>query len=405
MDGLKKVDFIKIRLSYGFLGSDKIGDYQYISQLTGEATYVFDYALANGTAVGASPNPSVKWEQSEQFDVGVDFKFLGNKIDINTDYFIKTTNNLLIGNIPVSGILGIAAPGAAGPTVNAGTVRNSGFEFAIGYRGNITDDWSFKMNYNFTTLKNEVLEVNNGSGFVEGGSFGVGQPAPARMEVGLPIGYFYGYKTDGIFQSQAEVDAHPSQSALGAEASPGDIRYVDVNNDGVLNSDDRTNIGDAIPSITMGLNLTMDFKGFDFVAYAFASIGNDMVRNYERTQPNVNRLSYSMDRWTGQGTSNSVPRLTTAATANNIFSEFYVEDASFLRLQNIQLGYSIPSALTEKIHIDKLRLYLSVNNLYTFTNYMGYDPAASSGAPIGGGFDSGFYPAARTYTFGINLNF
>ena len=249
---------------------------------------------------------------------------------------------MLISNIPVSGIFGIAAPGAAGPTVNAGTVRNSGFEFAIGYRGSITEDWNFKVNYNLTTLKNEVLEVNNGSGFVEGGSFGVGQPAPARMEVGLPIGYFYGYKTDGIFQNQAEVDAHPSQSAFGAEASPGDIRYVDINNDGKLDSDDRTNIGDAIPDVTMGLNLTMNFKGFDFVAYAYASIGNDMVRNYERTQPNVNRLSYSMDRWTGAGTSNTVPRLTTAATANNIFSDFYVEDASFLRVQNIQLGYTIP---------------------------------------------------------------
>jgi len=405
MQGLEKIDFIKIRLSYGFLGSDKIGDYQYISQLNGEGTYVLNGVLVNGTAVGALPNPSVKWEQSEQFDVGADFKLLNNKIDINTDYFIKTTNNLLIGNIPVSGILGVGAPGSAGPTVNAGTVRNSGFEFAVGYRGNISDDWTFNVNYNLTTLKNEVLEVNNGSGFVEGGNFGVGQPLPARMEVGLPIGYFYGYKTDGIFQSQAEVDAHPSQAALGAEAVPGDIRYVDFNNDGKINSDDRTNIGDAIPFLTMGLNLTMNFKGFDFVAYAYASIGNEMVRNYERTQPNVNRLSYTLNRWTGPGTSNEVPRVTTASTANNIFSEFYVEDASFLRFQNIQLGYTIPSELTKKVRIEKLRFYTSVSNLYTFTNYTGYDPAASSGAPIGGGFDSGFYPAARTYTFGLNLNF
>jgi TonB-dependent starch-binding outer membrane protein SusC len=405
MSGLEKIDFIKIRLSYGFLGSDKIGDYQYISQLNGEATYVFNNQLVNGTAVGASPNPSVKWEQSEQFDVGADFKLLNNKIDINTDYFIKTTNNLLIGNIPVSGILGVAAPGAAGPTVNAGTVRNSGFEFAVGYRGNINKDWTFNVNYNLTTLKNEVLEVNNGSGFVEGGSFGVGQPLPARMEVGLPIGYFYGYKTDGIFQSQAEVDAHPSQAALGAAAVPGDIRYVDYNNDGVLNSDDRTNIGDAIPAATMGLNLTMNFKGFDFIAYMYASLGNEMVRNYERTQPNVNRLSYTLNRWTGPGTSTEVPRVTTVSTANNIFSEFYVEDASFLRIQNVQLGYTIPSTITDKVKIEKLRFYVSASNLYTFTNYMGYDPAASTGAPIGGGFDSGFYPAARTYTFGLNLNF
>jgi len=249
------------------------------------------------------------------------------------------------------------------------------------------------------------LEVNNGSGFVEGGSFGVGQPLPARMEVGLPIGYFYGYKTDGIFQNQAEVDAHPSQSALGAEAVPGDIRYVDVNGDEKIDADDRTNIGNPIPDVTMGLNLSLKFKGFDFIAYAYASIGNEMVRNYERVQPNANKLSYTLDRWIGTGTSNEVPRVTTAATSNNVFSEFYVEDASFLRLQNMQLGYTIPSSLTDKIKVSSLRFYGSVSNLFTLTNYTGYDPAASSGAPIGGGFDSGFYPAARTYTFGLNLNF
>ncbi len=405
LEDSENIDLIKLRLSYGILGSDKIADYQYISQLTGEATYVFDNMIVNGRAVGASPNPAIKWEESEQFDVGADFKFFNNRLDIVTDYFIKTTNNLLIGNIPVSGILGVHAPGAAGPTVNAGTVRNSGFEFAIGTRGNLARGLSYDINYNFTTLNNEVLEVNNGSGFVEGGSFGVGQPAPARMEVGLPIGYYYGYKTDGIFQSQSEVDAHPSQSALGAEAAPGDIRFVDVSKDGVIDSDDRTNIGNPIPDITMGLNISLNFKGFDFVTYAFSSIGNEMVRNYERTQPNANKLSYNLDRWTGSGTSTSVPRLTTAATSNTVFSDFYVEDASFLRLQNIQLGYTIPTTLTEKIKISSLRFYTSVSNLFTLTNYMGFDPAASSGAPIGSGFDAGFYPAARTYTFGLNLNF
>ena len=220
MSDFEKIDLIKFRLSYGILGSDKIGDYQYISQLDGEGTYVFQGMLVYGKAVGASPNPGVKWEQSEQFDAGVDMKFLRNRINFSTDYFIKTTNNLLISYIPVSGILGISAPGAAGPTANAGTVRNSGFEFAIGYKGNIKQEFSYGLNYNLTTLRNEVLEVENGTGFVEGGGFSVGQPLPARMEVGLPIGYFYGYKTDGIFQNQAEVETHPSQTALGAEAAP-----------------------------------------------------------------------------------------------------------------------------------------------------------------------------------------
>lgn len=399
----KKIDLIKLRMSYGILGSDLIPDYQYISQLNGEGAYVLGDTLVIGQAVGSLPNPEVKWEQSEQFDIGLDLQFFGDKLHFAMDYFNKKTNDLLIANIPVSGIYGVHAPGASGPTVNAGTVRNRGFEFAVGHQ-NTVKDFTYQIDFNFTQLNNEVLAVNNGTGFIEGGSFGVGQPAPARMEVGLPIGYFYGYKTDGLFQSQAEVDAHPSQEELGAIASPGDIRYVDVNGDGVINSDDRTNIGDPIPDIVMGLNFTLKYKGFDLVTYLFASIGNDIVRNYERAQPNVNRLSYTLDRWTGPGTSNEVPRVTTAATANNVFSEYYVEDGSYLRLQRLALGYRIPEETTMKIGIKEVRFFVAVSNLFTVTKYKGFDPAASSGEPIGSGFDFGYYPAARIYTFGLNLN-
>jgi len=224
------------------------------------------------------------------------------------------------------------------------------------------------------------------------------------MEVGQPIGYFYGYKTNGIFQTVDEVNTHPSQIALGANAQPGDIKYVDVNGDGVINSDDRTYIGDPIPDFIMGLNISFKYKSFDFTAYTFASIGNDIVRNYERSQPNVNRLQYTLDRWTGPGTSNWVPRVTTAATTNNVFSEFYVEDGSYLRLQQLSIGYTFPETLTERIKIKKIKVFVSVNNLFTITKYMGFDPAASNGAPIGSGFDSGFYPSARTYWFGLNIN-
>lgn len=399
------LDFVKIRASYGFMGSDKIPDNQARSLLSGEATYVLDGKIVSGKAIGVLQNLKVGWEESEQLDFGLDIKLLNNKIDLSADYFVKTTNELLLSNIPVSGILGVAAPGAAGPTINSGEVRNKGFELALGYRGKIGEDLIFKVNYTMTALKNEVTKVNNGTGFIEGGEFGVGQPRPTRMEVGQPIGYFYGYKTDGIFQNMSEVNAHPSQIALGAEAKPGDLRYVDVNGDGVLNTDDRTKIGDPIPDVTMGLNLSVNYKNFDFTAYAYASLGNDMVRNYERANVNVNKLATNLNRWTGEGTSNSVPRLTTGATANRIFSDYFVEDASFLRIQNVQLGYTLPKSLTDKIRIEKLRFYGSVSNLYTFTDYKGYDPAATSGEPIGAGIDYGFYPAARTYTFGLNLNF
>ena len=401
----KFINFLKVRASYGILGNDNIGNNGYVGSLSGEGVYVFDGSLVTGTAIGQLANPSLQWEEAKKFDVGIDMKFLDNKIDIVTDYFINIRDNLLIQNIPVSGILGVYAPGGASPTVNAGVVRNSGFEFAISYKDNISEDFNINTSFNITTLKNEVLEVNNSTGFLEGGSFGVGQPAPSRMEEGLPIGYFYGYKTNGIFQNEAEVYQHPSQLALGAEAAPGDIRYVDVNEDGIIDADDRTNIGNPIPEVTIGFNLSLKYKNFDFVTYWFASIGNDMVRNYERTLSDVNRLNYTLNRWTGEGTSNEVPRVTTAATSNNVFSEYFVEDASYLRIQNIQIGYSIPSNYLEEVGISKLRLYGGINNLYTFTEYKGYDPGASSGAPIGGGIDYGFYPIPRTYLIGLNLNF
>jgi TonB-linked SusC/RagA family outer membrane protein len=401
----RKINFLKLRASYGTLGNDQIPNNGYVSLLTGEATYVFDGVLANGRATGQIANPDLKWEEARKFDVGADLKLFSNKVSIVADYFIDTRKDLLIPNIPVSGITGNYAPGASAPTVNAGTVRNSGVEFAIDYKNKFSDNFNMSVGYNVTFLKNKVLEVNNGTGFIEGGAFGVGQPAPSRMQVGLPIGYFYGYKTDGIFQNQTEIDAHPSQIALGADASPGDIRFVDVNKDGVINSDDRTNIGNPIPNATMGFNLQLNYKNLDFALYTFASVGNDMVRNYERTLSDANRLNYVLDRWTGEGTSNSVPRVTTGATANNVFSDYFVEDASYLRLQNIQLGYTLNPKITERVFVTKLRMYAGVNNLYTFTKYKGFDPGASNGAPIGGGIDYGFYPIPRTYLLGLNINF
>ena len=396
---------MKLRGSYGTLGNDQIPNNGYISQLTGEATYVFDGALVNGSASGQIPNPDLKWEEARKFDVGLDLKLFNDKVSIVSDYFIDTRADLLIPNIPVSGIIGISAPGASAPTINAGTVRNSGLEFSIDYKNKFSENFSMSAGYNVTFLKNEVLEVNNGTGFIEGGSFGVGQPAPSRMEVGQPIGYFYGYKSDGVFQNQAEVDAHPSQLALGANAAPGDIRYMDVNGDNVIDVNDRTNIGDPIPSATMGFNLQLNYKNLDFSAYTFASVGNDMVRNYERDVTDANHFRYVLDRWTGEGTSNSVPRVTTSSTANTVFSDYFVEDASYLRIQNIQLGYSLNQKYAEKAGLTKLRLYAGVNNLYTFTKYKGYDPGASNGAPIGGGIDYGFYPIPRTYMVGLNINF
>ncbi|HEY0047086.1 MAG TPA: TonB-dependent receptor [Flavobacterium sp.] len=398
------INMLKFRASYGVLGNDQIENNRYVGNLEGEGTYLFDGTMINGQATGLTPNPFIQWEEARKFDVGADIDLFDNKVRIVTDYFIDVRNELLIPRIPVSGIIGAEAPGSGAPTMNAGTVKNYGVEFSITYSDELFDGFNFSANYNVALLKNKVLEVDNGPGFIEGGGFGL-STVPSRMEVGRPLGYFYGLQTDGIFQNAAEVAAHPSQSSLGAEAQPGDLRFVDVNNDGVITTDDRTNIGDPIPSATMGFTLNLDYKNFDFAVFTYASIGNDMVRAYERDVPRGNRLSYVLDRWTGEGTSNYVPRVTTAATGNRVFSDYFVEDASYLRIQNIQLGYSIDPTWISKAGLTKARIYVAANNLYTFTKYMGYDPGASTGAPIGGGVDYGFYPVPRTYMLGANINF
>ena len=164
-------------------------------------------------------------------------------------------------------------------------------------------------------------------------------------------------------------------------------------------------MGDPIPDATMGFNLQLNYKGFDFAAYAFASLGNDMVRNYERDAADANRSNYLLGRWHGEGTSNTVPRVTTGNTTNNVFSDYFVEDASYCRIQNVQLGYSVDESFFKKAGITRLRFYVGVNNLYTFTKYRGFDPGATNGDPLSSGIDYGFYPVPRTYMFGVNLNF
>lgn len=394
------VNFLKFRGSYGILGNDRIPGNAFRSILNGEGAYVFDGQLVFGQAVGVLSNPEIQWEEQKTLDIGVDLRLLDSRVDITADYFKKTTEGLLL-QPQVSGILGASAPGAQAPVVNGGTVENSGFEFAIGYSPVRQEDFSIDLNYNVTFLNNKVIEVNNEAGFLQGGSFGIGQDPPARMEAGKPIGYFYGLETDGIFQNVDEVAAHATQ----ANAAPGDIRFVDQNNDGIIDANDRVDIGNPIPDATMGFNLSINYKQFDFGAYAFASVGNEIVRNYERNQPLVNKSVYAIDRWVGEGTSNTTPRLTTGATSNTLFSDYFVEDGSFVRLQNAQVGYTFPQAFMDRFGADKLRLYVSANNIFTFTEYRGYDPSASSGSPIGAGIDQGFYPVPRTFLLGINLNF
>ncbi|WP_339659682.1 TonB-dependent receptor [uncultured Polaribacter sp.] len=399
----KTINFLKLRASYGTLGN-LVGDNLYRSLLSGEGEYVLDGTLVDGTAQGGLPNPQATWETAEKLDIGLDINLFDDKLVIVADYFEEIRKDLLIQNFPVSGLLGSGAPGGANPTVNAGTSKNTGAELAINYKAFDSENASINLAYNVTYVKNIVTDVLDDA-FVEGGGFAIGNLAPSRMEVGQPIGYFLGLVTDGIFQSQAEINAHPSQAGLGAtNTAPGDIRYKDVDGNGVINFDDRTNIGNPQADFYMGFNISAKYKNWDFTTYLYSEIGKDMVRNFERFLPNVNKPAYYLDRWTGAGTSTSVPRLTNDATNNKLFSDFFVEDASFLRMQNIQVGYNFSPELLEKVGLAKLRLYTSINNLFTLTKYTGFDPTVNSGA-IGAGIDYGTYPSAMQFLLGLNVTF
>ena len=393
------IEFAKLRLSYGQTGNDKIGDFRYVSGLNGEAEYIFDgNTLVNGQAIGANANPDINWERNTQFNVGLDMNLFGDNLTVTTDYFIKESNDLLL-SIPVSGITGYTAPGGGLPIANAGSIKNTGIELAINYRYDISEDINFNIGVNGSKLKNETTSLNDGVSFIQGGGFSIGQLPPTRWEVGQPIGYFYGLETDGLFQNTSEIEAHVAQP----NALPGDLRFVDQNDDGIIDSDDRTFIGSPIPEYIFGMSIGANIHGFDFSAFADAQVGRDLVRNYARNLPLTNRTAYSIDRWHGEGTSTDVPRLTTGATDNNLFSDHFVEDGSYLRIKNIQIGYTIPKYGAKSIGLKNVRIYGSISNPFTFTRYQGYDPNISSGDPLGSGIDVGFYPQARTYIAGIKI--
>ncbi|MGY6648480.1 SusC/RagA family TonB-linked outer membrane protein [Wenyingzhuangia sp. IMCC45574] len=414
------VNNLKLRASYGIIGNDRIGDFAYISRLDGEGVYTNNeeatqLELLTGVAEGRLSNPSIKWETTTTGNIGFDIALLKNKITITTDVYTKRTEDLLI-DAQISGLTGVGGIGSSAPFINAGTVENSGFEFLVSYRDQFSDDFKFNTSVNFTTLKNEVVFVGSESGFLEGGSFGIGTGIlPSRMESGHAIGYFYGYKTNGIYQSQAEIDALDASAPEGTYhdgAGVGDLRFVDTNGDGKVDENDRTNIGDPLPSLTAGLNIGFSYKNIDFSASAFGSFGNEMVRDYERVNTLANKSTRVLDAWTATNPSNTNPRVVSGASINtDKFSDYYVEDASYVRIQNVQVGYTFNEKLISKVGIDKLRLYVSANNLHTFTNYSGFDPSGSSpgtdnkGEPIGAGIDRGFYPVAETYIFGMNLSF
>jgi TonB-linked SusC/RagA family outer membrane protein len=399
------INSLKVRGSWGITGNDRIGSFSWLGLLQGanaEAQYPFGNTLSFGNAIGALSNPNLQWETTRQTNIGVDLSMFDGKLGVTLDYFSKRTEDLLL--VPeISALLGTSAGGSAAPFVNAGVVENRGVDLSINFSHDFSDDFNIQLGYTLTALENEAIDVNNAAGFLPGGIFDLNQTT-SRFQSGLPIGAFWGLKTDGIFQNQQEIDAHATQPG----AQPGDIRYVDVDGDGEIefgSADDQMMIGNPIPDVTMGFNLNLNYKQFDFGTSLYASIGNDIVRSYERFLTYSNKPTLYLDRWTGPGTSNTVPRASTNAANNRIFSDFFVEDGSYLRIQNIQIGYSLPDSVLEYLNFDRFRLYVAINNLHTFTEYQGYNPDVSNANPLGAGVDLGQYPLARTILTGVNVSF
>ena len=400
----QSITFFKVRTSYGISGNDQIANFAYRALLNGEGVYVFDDIITQGVAIGTAANPDLKWETTRQLNIGVDLQFF-NSIDVSANYFIKNTNDLLFSP-DVSALIGSYGPGGYPPVINAGNVSNKGVEFEFAYATDPKNKVGMNVNFNFTYIDNEVKSVPQGVDFLPGAGFGVGGNTATRFEVGFPIGYFIGYQTDGIFQSQEEID---NASVYQPGAQVGDLRFVDVDGDGEINfsnNDDKTMLGSPIPKFMLGSVLGFNIFGIDISTNIYAALGHKIVRNYERQQPYANQLGYVLDRWTVDNPSSENPRVTTSATRNGVFSDYFVEDGSYLRVRNVQIGYLLPKNISNKLGSDYVRIYFSANNLFTLTNYMGYDPdIGSAGGALSNGIDYGFYPQARTIMGGINIKF
>ena len=400
---IEAIDYMKFRLSYGVSGNDKIANFAYRALLDGEGVYVFDDVIIPGTAIGRAANPDLKWETTRQLNVGLDMTIV-KKIDFTLNYFVKNTFDLLF-QPDVSAVIGSYGAGGFPPIINAGDVTNKGVELELGYSTDPENDFVFGANFNFTHIVNRVTGVPEGVDFLPGASFGVGGNVATRFEKGYSIGYFHGYETAGIFQTQEEIDNHP---VVQEGAQPGDLIFVDQDGDGEINfsdDSDKTDLGSPIPDFTMGLSINFNYKNLDFSSMIYTALGQEIIRNFERNQPYANQLDYVVERWTGPGSTNEHPRLTTEPTRNTVFSSYYVEDGSFLRLRNVQIGYSLPTKWIKHIKMERCRIYVAANNLVTLTKYRGYDPDVGSGGVLSAGVDYGIYPQARTIMGGVQIKF
>lgn len=389
----------KLRFSWGKNGNENIGDFAYTTLTSMGYDYYFgtNSVKTHGSKANRLPNPNLKWEESEQTDIGLDLGFFNSALTFTVDYFVKKTNGMIIA-MPIPSYVGENSPLA-----NVGDMKNSGWEFELGYKGHI-GDFRYSARGNASYLHNELTNLGNATGFLD---WGISQfsDGGTRAQNGQPFPFFYGYKTAGVFQTVDEVNAYKNADGtlIQPNAIPGDLRFVDVNGDGKITSDDRTNIGNGTPKWTFGLNLNAEYKGFDLNVFFQGVSGVDVFdATYRQDIASGNYPTWMLSRWTGPGTSNRVPRLALGDTKNWVVSDLYVRDGSYLRLKTFQLGYTLPRVLTKRVGVDRFRLFVMAENLITWTKYWGFDPEIGS-STTSLGVDYGVYPQARTWSVGFNI--
>jgi TonB-linked SusC/RagA family outer membrane protein len=411
------LNFLKIRGSWGQNGNQSIPGFQYVSQIAyntdaTRANYYFNSDKVTPT-LGAYPlnipTFDLKWETSEQLDLGFDAHILASKMNLSFDYYVKTTKGWLVA-APILASWGVDNA----PYINGGKIRNKGFEIALGWNDNV-GDFSYGVSGNMSYNTNEVTDIENSQKIINANNvklWGNG-PYVARAQVGYPVGYFWGYKTAGIFQNEAEVANYKNSEGvvIMPNALPGDVKFVDTDGNGVIDDNDKVMIGDPNPDFVYSLNLKAAYKGFDLMVTFYGVAGNQIARCWhDAGQGDNNFTTEILNRWHGEGTSNTIPRVTAGSSINFQYtSDLQIENGDYLRVSNVTLGYDIKK-LVKTLPLQQLRLFFTVQNLFTFTKYSGMDPEIGTSTDDssygwGKGVDLGFYPSPRTIMIGASVKF
>lgn len=406
MSDYETVNMLKLRAGWGQNGSDNIGQFTYTPTIVTHSGYGFglDPSQVTGAYPGQIANPNLEWETSEQTSFGLESAFYNNQLTFNVDYYIKNTKGLLL-DAPIPAFIGNDAP-----TINGGDIRNTGIEIEAGFRQS-TADWSYGINLTGTYNQNEVTSIENEEGRLFGAGVSTAMDNVAMAEVGQPIAFFWGYETAGVFQNEEEIQNHVNSEGelIQPDAQPGDLIFVDQNDDGELTSEDRVKIGDPYPDFTAGLNLTFSWRNWDMDMFWYGAFGQDIftggTRRHDLSMPNWK--DDVLERWTEDNPSETHPRVTIDDPNGNFTrpSDFFVEDGSYVRLQNLNVGYSLPADISGFAGASNIRLYLAARNLLTFTDYSGHDPEIGSSWALDVGIDRNIYPQARTITAGVNIDF